>query len=200
MYFITGTDTNIGKTLIAAIITYKLGGIYWKPIQAGDLQTGGDTQRVKDFTCLSEEHFLPPVYALNAPVSPHEAARRDNITIDIKTITPPASSLPLIIEGAGGLMVPLNDTEFMIDLIKQLGFPVILVCRSSLGTLNHTLLSLKVLKDYDIPVKGLVMNGENTPHTTQALEYYGNAKILGEIPFIEKKDFSVLDCVGYLSL
>ena len=200
MYFITGTDTNVGKTLVAAIITYILKGIYWKPIQAGDLEIGGDTQKVKDLTSLPAEHFLPTVYALHAPLSPHEAARRDNIVIDIKKIIAPVSSLPLIVEGAGGLFVPLNQTDFMIDLIKQLGFPVILVCRSSLGTLNHTLLSLKALEQYNIPVKGLIINGEKIPHTTQALKCYGKVDILGEIPLIEKKDFSVLECVGYLSV
>lgn len=183
-FFITGTDTDVGKTVAAAWLTLQLDGAYWKPVQSG---TEGPTDEdfIKTITGRPAERFHPPAYTLTQPLSPHESARRDGVTIGMDRFFLPETSRPLIVEGAGGLMVPLNDKSFVIDLIARLGLPTILVCRSGLGTINHTLLSLKALRDRNIPVAGLIINGPRTPHNRQALEEYGGAPIIAEIDRLE---------------
>ena len=140
-YFITGTDTNVGKTIVAAWAMLHLDADYCKPTQSG-LEPPTDTQQVQTITQFPVSRFHQEAYRLTQPLSPHEAARRDDISINMNEFRLPLTMRPLIIEGAGGLMVPLNDKNFVIDLIVQLNMPVILVCRSGLGTINHTLLSL----------------------------------------------------------
>lgn len=191
MYFITGTDTNIGKTFIASLLTYKLKAHYFKPIQAGDLDVGGDTASVKNMTQLPDSYFHNPIYNLKHPLSPHEAAKRENIHIDSQKIFDYIQKIDhkhIIIEGAGGLMVPINENEYIIDLIKKIGFEVILVTKSTLGTINHTLLSITALERYNIPIKGIIINGEPHPHNRQAIEQYGKYPILGEIPIIKNRE------------
>lgn len=198
MYFITGTDTNIGKTFIASLLTYKLKAHYFKPIQAGDLEIGGDTAFVKSMTQLSDKNFSKPVYALKNPLSPHEAAKRENIHIKCQKILDHIQKIshhPLIIEGAGGIMVPINKDEYIIDLIKKIGFPVILIARSSLGTINHTLLTIAALEHYNIPIKGIILNGDLHPHNRKAIEDYSGHTILGEIPFVQ--DINNIDIDDY---
>ena len=132
---------------------------------------------------------------LSQPLSPHEAARRDDITIDINNILKTLSNeqhSSMIIEGAGGLMVPLNDKDYVIDLIKKINFPVILVARSSLGTINHTLLSISALEQYNIPIKGIILNGDPHPHNKEAIEEYSGYKVIAEIPYCsDMKDFDI---------
>lgn len=183
-YFITGTDTEIGKTVASAWVMLHKGTKYWKPIQSG-LEDETDSQVIRRLTGCNEEDIFPSRYELKQPLSPHEAARRDGIEMDLEDFECPVTLDPLIIEGAGGLMVPLNDQDFMIDLIWHLNFPTILVCRSGLGTINHTLLSLEALRSRDLEVAGVIMVGEQSPHNRKAIEDYGDVTILGEIPVLD---------------
>lgn len=189
--FITGTDTGIGKTVVSAILMAGLNGVYWKPVQSG-LDDITDTEWIKQKTALPDSHFRPETYRLTRPLSPHTAAAHDGITIDMDAFEIPETepSDTLIIEGAGGIMVPLNNRHFMLDLIKKIVAPVILVSRSSLGTINHTLLSLECLKHWGLKVLGVVMNGQKNPSNREAIERYGKVKILAEIetiPMINRK-------------
>lgn len=165
--------------------------MYWKPIQSG-LTDPTDRQTVQKLTQLGMEHFAPSAYELWAPLSPHEAARREGVEIDLTRITLPDTHKPLIVEGAGGLMVPLTKTELIIDLIAQLNLPVILVCRSALGTINHTLLSLEALRRRDISPAGLIISGKKAPHNRQALEEYGHVPVIAEIDYLDPLDRTAL--------
>lgn len=172
-FFITGTDTNIGKTYCAAYIVKALRALYIKPIQAGDLEKGGDTAFVKAYSGLDHTYFLDPIYALKHPLSPHEAAEKEHKSIILEDINMPKEHIkPLIVEGAGGVMVPINDDFFMIDLIKKFNLPVILVVRSQLGTLNHSLLTINALKSYHIPITALIMSGPRMTNNYQSLKKF----------------------------
>lgn len=181
--FVTGTDTGIGKTLVAAILTTGLKAYYWKPIQSGTID-GTDTEWIQTVSNLSNDHFLPEVYSLREPLSPHAAARLDGIEIDMDTIRLPEVA-PLIVEGAGGVMVPLNKRQYIIDLMQRLSLPTIVVARSGLGTINHTLLTVERLRDRGIAVLGVVMNGPINQSNREALEHYGELDILAEIPQLD---------------
>ncbi len=183
-YFITGTDTDAGKTIAAAWVMLHLDADYWKPTQSG-LQPPTDTQKIQQITGFSHDRFHPETYRLRQPLSPHEAAKRDNIEIDMAAFTLPKTSRSLVIEGAGGLMVPLNKNNFVIDLIAQLNIPTILICRSGLGTINHTLLSLEALRAREIPIAGIIMSGKKSPHNRQAIEEYGDVPIIAEIDYLD---------------
>jgi len=182
--FVTGTDTDIGKTVVAAWAMLHLDANYWKPVQAG-LEDETDEEAVRRLTGAPDNRFLPSTYRLPDPLSPHEAARRAGIRIEMEDLRPGDHKEPLIVEGAGGLMVPLNEDSFVIDLIKQLEASAILVCRSTLGTINHTLLSLQALRDRQIPIAGVVLNGPNMPHNRSAIETYGQVRVIAEIPPLE---------------
>ncbi len=184
-YFITGTDTDVGKTVAAAWCMLHLKAEYWKPTQSG-LEPPTDTDKVREYTQLPTSDFHPETYRLKAPLSPHEAARRENVQIEIDQFRLPQTSRPLIVEGAGGLMVPLNDNNFVIDLIKKLALPAILVARSGLGTINHTLLSLEAMRARDIKIAGMIINGSKAPHNRQAIEEYGKVAIIAEIDHLQQ--------------
>lgn len=160
--FIAGTGTDVGKTVAAAIVTESLQADYWKPVQAGNLD---DTDRmfVENLTsdnCLTH----PETYQLGTPASPHDAAQREGITISLETFqVPPVDNKALVIEGAGGLMVPLNQKQTVMDLIPRLADEVILVSANFLGSINHTVLSIEALQRRNIPVTGLVFNGKRYP-------------------------------------
>ena len=139
-FFVTGTDTDVGKTVVAAWLVARLGACYWKPVQAGN-HPETDSAIVQRLTEADASRILPEAYVLPEPIAPHEAARRAGIAIDMERLVPPPGDRPLVVEGAGGLMVPLNDTAFVIDLARDLELPLILVTRSTLGTINHTLRS-----------------------------------------------------------
>lgn len=183
-YFVTGTDTDVGKTVAAAWCMLHLGAAYWKPTQSG-LEPPTDTDKVRDYTQCAKGNFYPETYRLTQPLSPHEAAKRDGIEIDMDQLKMPQTIRPLIVEGAGGLMVPLNNENYVIDLIKKLGLPAILVVRSGLGTINHTLLSLEAMRARNIPIAGVIMNGEKSSHNRQAIEEFGKVSIITEIPLLE---------------
>lgn len=178
--FVTATDTDAGKTVACAWAMLHSKARYWKPVQAGLELT--DEATVRELTRLGNERFLPTVYSLPEPLSPHEAARRAGITIELRKLALPESEGPLVAEGAGGLMVPLNDEFLVIDSIKQSGLPAILVCRTTLGTINHTLLSLEALRARDIPIAGVILSGPDVPHNRAAIETYGKTPVIAHIP------------------
>lgn len=179
--FISGIDTGIGKTLVSAILTEKLNADYWKPVQSGDLDKS-DTLKVKSLISNKVTHFFPEAYALTQPFSPHKSAALDKISIDLENIVLPKTDNQLVIEGAGGLMVPLNDNFLIIDLIKQLNARVILVTKHYLGSINHTLLSLHALKKYGIPVMGIIFNGDKDIYSKSYILEYSEVPDLGQIP------------------
>lgn len=178
-YFITGTDTDVGKTVTAAILQLALTANYWKPIQSGP----ADCAIVQTLTKLHDKHFFPSQYTFRLSLSPDQAARQENKVIDLNACQIPHSDKPLIVEGAGGVYVPLNKHALMLDLIKQINFPVILVCRGTLGTINHSLLTIHALRQWNIPIKGVIFNGELNPDNQEAIETRGNVKTLLHIPF-----------------
>jgi dethiobiotin synthase len=181
--FVTGTDTGVGKTVVSALLCAALDGTYWKPVQTGSRQ-GTDRHTVRTLAVLMHEDEIPEVYCLPEPVSPHLAARWTGVRLRLDAFRRPQipESKWLIVEGAGGVMVPLNDTEFMRDLIKYLGFPVVLVARTALGTINHTLLSLEALGHAGINVLGVVLNGEESKDNREAIQQFGKVPILGWVP------------------
>jgi dethiobiotin synthetase len=179
--FVTGIGTGIGKTLISAILVEKLKADYWKPVQSGDLDQS-DTMKVKQLVSNTKSIYHPEAYRLTQPYSPHKSAELDGITIEEAKIKMPVTDNILLIEGAGGLMVPLNNHYLMIDLIVQLNAEVVLVSQNYLGSINHTLLSVEALKQRDIPVKGIIFNGETNPSTEDYILTYTGLKLLGHIP------------------
>lgn len=187
--FVTGTDTDVGKTVVSAVLTLGLGAYYWKPIQAG-LTPTTDTANVRAWTGLPDERFLPESYRLREPMSPHAAAEAEGVPIDVERIvgTVLRTDRPVIVEGAGGLMVPLDADTLMVDLIGRMGLPAVLVARTSLGTLNHTLLSVSELRRRGIPLLGVVLNGEEHDSNRRAIESYGKVRVLGRVPPLEPID------------
>jgi dethiobiotin synthase len=183
-FFVTGTDTDVGKTVVAAWLLIHLDGCYWKPVQAGT-EPATDAETVRRIAEVEAECILPEAYVLPEAMAPHEAARRAGITIDVAKLVPPEVGRPLVVEGAGGLLVPLDDKSYVIDLATELHLPVILVARSTLGTINHTLLSLEALRRRGLPIAGVVINGPETPHNRAAIERYGKVDVLAEIPWLE---------------
>ena len=157
-YFITGIGTNVGKTLAAAILTEALQADYWKPIQCGDTETT-DKNRIRNLISNTKTVFHNEVYLFNEPASPHLAAALENKKINIETIGLPETENNLIIEGAGGILVPLNENNFVIDVAKNVGAEIIIVCQNYLGCINHSLLTIDYLLKHDFDIKGLILNG-----------------------------------------
>ena len=184
-FFVTGTDTDVGKTVVSAWLVARLGAFYWKPVQAGN-HPEIDSAIVRRLTGASPDRILPEAYLLPEPIAPHEAARRAGITIDMERLVPPPCNRPLVVEGAGGLMVPLTDRAYVIDLATELHLPIILVTRSTLGTINHTLLSLEAIRRRGLPLAGVVVNGPETPHNRAAIERYGQVEVIAEIPWLDQ--------------
>jgi len=198
--FVTGIGTGIGKTIVSAALVEKLKADYWKPVQSGDLNDS-DTHKVMNLISNKVSVFHPESYALTQPFSPHKSAAIDGISIDQDKIKMPQTSNNLIIEGAGGLMVPLNDKFLMIDLIKELNVEVILVTRNYLGSINHTLLSAEALKTRDIKIKGIVFNGIKDIYSKEYILDYTGLELLGHVPeynMIDKK--AILDAGSYIEL
>jgi dethiobiotin synthetase len=182
---IAGTDTDVGKTVVSALVVQGLGARYWKPVQSG-LTEGSDTAWVQGLLGLPGERILPEAYRFQAPVSPHWAARMEGVRIAPEALALPRVEGPLVVECAGGLMVPLHlggeGTLLQIDQLGAWGLPVLLVARSGLGTLNHTLLSLEALRHRAIPVLGLVLNGPVHPDNPPTLEAMGGVPVLAQLP------------------
>lgn len=174
--FVTGIGTDVGKTVISAVLVEKLQADYWKPIQSGDLDNS-DTMKVQRLISNSITRFHPEAYRLTQPYSPHKSAALDGITINLDQIKLPDTDNQLIIEGAGGLMVPLNDEHFVVDLIQMFNAEVILVVKHYLGSINHTLLSLELLKQKKIKVRALIFNGDRDEYSESIVrKHYPNLK------------------------
>jgi dethiobiotin synthetase len=177
--FITGIGTDVGKTVASAIITEALEADYWKPVQAGDLGDS-DSHKVKLYISNEKTRIFPNSYALNTPASPHLAAALDNITIQLNNIVEPLTDNHLVIEGAGGLFVPLNDKDTIADLIQP-DYKVIVVSRHYLGSINHTLLTLEVLKARGCHVAGIIFNGDAHTPTEEVILSKTGVAMLGRI-------------------
>tara|TARA_B100000073_G_C23740385_1_gene573555 strand:- start:298 stop:963 length:666 start_codon:yes stop_codon:yes gene_type:complete len=191
-FIICGTDTDIGKTLISAFFVRGLDSFYWKPIQSGN-ENEIDSQTVERISKIKKEKILKEAYIFKTPVSPHWAAEIDQNIVKKELLKLPVNKSPLIIETAGGLMVPITRDYLQIDQIKSWGLPVILVCKSSLGTLNHTLLSIEALKKRKIKILGLVVNGEKHLDNPKTLEQFSGIPVIAEFPQLKDINEKYLD-------
>lgn len=186
-FVVTGTDTGVGKTVLAAALAGVLRGSYWKPVQAG-LADGGDSLRVAGLSGLPPERILTPAYRLTSPCSPHRAAEIDGVTIQTDRLALPDVSPPLIVEGAGGVLVPLTRDWLMADLFARWAAPVVLVARTSLGTINHSLLSIEALRSRNIPILGVAFVGPENEDSEMAISSIGRIRRLGRLPWLEPLD------------
>ena len=185
-FFITGISTEVGKTVAAAIITEALQADYWKPIQAGDLDNS-DTHKVKRLVSNDISQYHDNSFALNTPMSPHASAKMDNITISANKIKRPKTKNTLVIEGAGGVLVPINDTETVAQLIAPTD-KVIIVSRHYLGSINHTLMTVEVLKARKLNIAGILFSGDEHPTTEAIIAKMSQVPIIGRIdeePYVD---------------
>jgi dethiobiotin synthetase len=181
---VAGTDTDVGKTVFAAALVGALDGCYWKPVQCG--QSGPtDSEIVARLSGAAPTRILPEAYRLKTPASPHLAAERDGIEIDIDRLALPSSERPLIVEPAGGLLVPLTRRFLQIDLIARWRLPVVLCAATRLGTINHSLLSIEALKHRAIPIIGIAFIGEEQADSERTIAEMGNVRRLGRLPHID---------------
>ncbi|QBZ97314.1 dethiobiotin synthase [Flavobacterium sangjuense] len=190
--FITGIGTDVGKTIASAIVVEALEADYWKPIQAGDLDNS-DSHKVKSLISNDKSQFHENSYKLNTPASPHLAAQLDGITIDLKKITEPKTDNHLVIEGAGGILVPLNDNDCVVDLIKN-DCKVIVVSRHYLGSINHTLLTIEALKNRKISVAGIIFSGDENKATEEIILKKTGIKFIGRI---DNEPYFDQNVIGY---
>lgn len=188
--FITGIGTGIGKTIVSAILVEKLKADYWKPIQSGDLDNS-DTAQVRSLVSNKISKFHAESYRLTQPFSPHKSAAIDGIKIELDQIIPPETDNQLIIEGAGGLMVPLNEHDLMIDLIQKLDADVILVSKNYLGSINHTLMSAEVLSNRNINISKLIFSGERDPSSEEIISRHLKKEII-HIPMLNNINKKVI--------
>jgi dethiobiotin synthetase len=189
-FVMTGTDTDVGKTVLAAALIAALDGCYWKPVQCG-LVGETDAEIVRRLAGARDSQIIPEVYRLTTPASPHLAAERDGVEIDVDRLAalPDAGGVrPLIIEGAGGLMVPLTRRFLQIDLFAHWGLPVILCSSTRLGTINHSLLSIEALKRRGIPLLGIAFVGEEQADSERTIVEMGGVRRLGRLPHIDPLD------------
>jgi len=189
-FFVTGTDTGVGKTVVCALLCAALDANYWKPIQTG-AREGTDRNTVMKLAELPLSRTIPEVYRLGPPVSPHLAACLAGIRIELRKIQMAriarrGGRKNLIVEGAGGVLVPINSTQFMTDLMCQFRLPVLLVSRAALGTINHTLLSLAALRAAHLKIRGVIMVGTRNDENRKAIERYGEIEVIGELPPLKK--------------
>ena len=197
--FVTGTDTEIGKTVVSAALMNALRNVknicYWKPIQTG-IEEDNDTETVRNLANCSDGEIFDKGFRLEKPLSPHLSAKLADVEISVKKtldfIENQLSDKFWIVEGAGGILVPLNENELIIDLIKALDLPVLIVARSTLGTINHTLLTIENLRSRDSKILGVVLNGEHNEENKRAIEHFGKTEVLAEMPKFEKIDFENL--------
>ena len=185
-YFITGIGTEVGKTVVSAIVTESLEADYWKPIQAGELDYS-DTDKVQELISNRKTKFHPNAYALKTPMSPDASAALENVKIDLAKIICPETENNLVIEGAGGLLVPLNEKDTIADLLKK-EYKIILVSRHYLGSINHTLLSIEAIRNRGLEVAGIIFSGAAHPTTESSIEKMAKTPIIGRID--EEKEFT----------
>ena len=191
-FVICGTGTDVGKTLISSFFVRGLNSFYWKPIQSG-IESETDSHAVARLARINKSKIINESYVFRMPVSPHWAAEIDQKVINFELLNLPKIEGALIVETAGGLMVPITRNYLQIDQIKKWDLPIILVCKSGLGTLNHTLLSIEALKKRNIKILGLVINGEKHLDNPKTLTEFSDLPIIAEFPFIQKVDSNNLD-------
>lgn len=182
--FVTGTGTGVGKTVVAACLAKALGADYWKPVQTGWPEDDDAALIAR----LTGRPAHPNTYCFKMPRSPHEAAAAEGAMIDLGRFHLPETAHPLVVEGAGGVLVPLNDAHTMADLMLCLGLPVVLVAATALGTINHSLLSLEALRARGIPVLGVILDGLPDAPNRAAIETFGRVRILGHLPPVDTLD------------
>ena len=181
---VTGTDTDIGKTVFAAALAGALGASYWKPVQAG-IEGGGDALTVAALAGLPPARILPEAYRLQTPCSPHRAAELDGVEIEIDRLALPAIHGPLIVEGAGGVLVPVTRDLLFADLFARWGQAVVLVARTGLGTINHSLLSIEALRSRGVPILGIAFVGDAVEDSEATIASIGGVRWLGRLPRLE---------------
>lgn len=186
---VTGNGTDVGKTIVSGVLTLLFDGDYWKPIQCGD-EAASDTFTLTQWLAPSAHTIHPPTYSLKAPFSPHHAARLEHTIINSKIITPPHTTRPLIIESVGGILVPLTTNMTTLDLFETWDCQWILVSKHYLGSINHTLMSVDILKRRGLPILGIIFNGEPNPDSEAAILTLSGLPILGRLlpePLINKQ-------------
>ncbi|MGH9688062.1 MAG: dethiobiotin synthase [Candidatus Acidiferrales bacterium] len=186
-FFVTGADTGVGKTAVSALLCAALPAIYWKPIQTGSRE-GTDRNTVMHLAELPRSRTRPESYIFTPPVSPHLAARMAGSRIELRKIKLPElfAGDNLVAEGAGGALVPINRTQLTTDLMRHLGLPVLLVSRTSLGTINHTLLSLAALREARLDILGVILVGKKNLENRKAIEHYGETAVIGWLPLLKR--------------
>ena len=182
--FITGIGTNVGKTIVSTILTESLQADYWKPIQSGTIESM-DSETVRSNISNDKTVIHPEAYLLKEPLSPHFAAKLDGITIEIEKINLPITTNHLIIEGAGGILVPINDRQYVIDIAKKFDCEIILVISNYLGCINHSLLSIEYLKVHNLKLHSLVFNGEFEYEVKNAILQYSPQSKVVDIPTLD---------------
>ena len=194
-YFVTGIGTEVGKTIASVIITQALKADYWKPVQAGELNHS-DSIKVAALINNDRTKIHPETYKLNRPMSPHAAAKRDGIEIDISSFKIPHTNNHLVIEGAGGLLVPLNYKDTILNLIESLNCEVILVSRHYLGSINHTLMSIETLNRRKIPIKGILFNGKENKDTESIITKMSSENIIGRIDELDDLNKFIINSIA----
>ncbi|WP_343314954.1 dethiobiotin synthase [Brucella sp. BE17] len=190
-FVISGTDTGIGKTVFSAALAHALQAYYWKPVQSG-LEEETDSEMVERLGGVPRARIVPEAYRLKIPASPHLSARLDNLTIDPVLLQPPETRGALVIEGAGGLLVPLTDRLLFADIFSRWQIPLILCARTTLGTINHTLLSLEALRQRAIPVHGVVFIGDEDRENQRIIAEIGDTRSLGRLPHLPEMSADAL--------
>ncbi len=194
--FVTGTDTGIGKTVVSACLVRRYGAEYWKPVQTGLAEDEGDSQTVACLAGAAPERIHPPRYALQAPLSPEAAAAPEGVSIALADFDLPPGDAPIVVEGAGGVLVPLGGGALMVDLIARLGLPALLVARTALGTINHTLLSVEALRARGLAVAGVVMVGPGGAANAEAITRIGRVAVLARIDTVPELNQDAVEALA----
>ncbi len=192
-YFVTGTDTNVGKTVLSALLVAAMDAVYWKPVQTGAIE-GTDRESVRGWTEAADDRLPLERFRFDPPVSPHLASRQAAVRISLDAFELPAApaNRKWIVEGAGGVLVPLNERDLMRDLMARIGFPVIVAARTALGTINHTLLTLAALREARLAICGVALIGDENVENRRAIEHYGGVPVIGHIPILKEINRSSL--------
>ncbi len=193
--FVTGTDTGIGKTVVSACLVRRYGADYWKPVQTG-LTEDDDSQTVARLAGAAPVRIHAPRYALQAPLSPEAAAAHEGVSIALTDFDLPPGDAPIVVEGAGGVLVPLGGGALVVDLIARLGLPALLVARAALGTINHTLLSVEALRARGVAIAGVVMVGPSGAANAEAITRLGRVAVLARLDTVPELDLQAMEALA----